>query len=67
MIENFIQKGSKILWQTFDEEGTPPEAAIVVQPYSDCIQISQSGNEIRLNYHHAIELIKILRTIKPIT
>lgn len=56
-----------VLFQEWnDEEEIPGEPAILIQRYSDVIELQQLDNKILLNYHHVKELIAHLKKImKP--
>jgi hypothetical protein len=57
------REGSIVLWQQSADE-IPGEPALLIEPYSDTIRISQEDNAINLNYESVDEFIKVLRNMK---
>jgi hypothetical protein len=51
-------KISTIYWQQGDGEGIVGEPAVLVEVYSDAINLEQEGNVIRLNFETLPELAK---------
>ena len=60
---HYTTSGTAIIWQA-DPEDSIAEAAILVQGYSDVIELTQNEDTIRLNYETLNEFIKTLKTIK---
>lgn len=61
-ITEFVAENSRILWQENEEYGI--RKPIVVEPYSDSIQISQGENTVVIQYTAVKDLIKILKDLK---
>lgn len=51
-----------VIWQKSDD-GTPQQA-LLIEAYSDVIQIGQDGTRIDLNYESVKELCSVLKSIK---
>jgi DNA uptake protein ComE-like DNA-binding protein len=56
------KEGAIIIWQETSEGAAEP--AIVVEPYTDVIQIVQEGERININYESVKEICKVLNSLK---
>lgn len=56
-------KDSIILWQKNEETGVG-EPALLIEFYSDCLQISQDGDRVNMDYDTIKDLIKVLKEWK---
>jgi len=56
-------RNATIYWQQGDGENTVGEPAILLEVYSDSVNLEQEGNIIRLNYETIQELTKHLNRI----
>lgn len=62
MTDKVSRPNSYVIWQEV-EDGVG-EPALLIEPFHDCLQISQAGSVINLNYESVDELCKLLKRIK---
>lgn len=62
MTQKINMENTLVIWQD-NEEGVI-QHAIVLEPYNDCISISQNGHDIDLYYENVDEFCKALKQLK---
>lgn len=62
MTEKVGRPNSHIIWQEV-EDGVG-EPALLFEPFNDCLQVSQAGAVINVNYQSIDELCKLLKKLK---
>lgn len=57
-------KASHIFWQEFDDEGNPPEPAILIEEHIGTITLSQGNESILISTHELKNFIRALTKIE---
>lgn len=58
------REDSKVIWQEDDEMNGLGEPALLINFYSDSVEIQQKGSSILVNYNTLPELCKLLKDAK---